>query len=112
ARDAREQLSPAVRRLLAEHALEVDDVEGSGAGRRITAEDVFKAVQARSANASTTAASPAADAPPVARRVPHSHMRKRIAAHMVQSLLHTAPHVTSIFEADMSAVSAHRRKHL
>jgi 2-oxoglutarate dehydrogenase E2 component (dihydrolipoamide succinyltransferase) len=37
-------------------------------------------------------------------------MRKRIAEHMVRSLLHTAPHVTSVFEADMSAVNAHRRK--
>jgi 2-oxoglutarate dehydrogenase E2 component (dihydrolipoamide succinyltransferase) len=37
-------------------------------------------------------------------------MRKRIAAHMVQSLLHTAPHVTSVFEVDMSAVNAHRAK--
>ena len=30
---------------------------------------------------------------------------------MVQSLLHTAPHVTSVFEADLSAVVAHRQKH-
>jgi 2-oxoglutarate dehydrogenase E2 component (dihydrolipoamide succinyltransferase) len=43
--------------------------------------------------------------------VPHSNMRKRIAEHMVASLLHTAPHVTSVFEADMSAVLAHRRAH-
>jgi 2-oxoglutarate dehydrogenase E2 component (dihydrolipoamide succinyltransferase) len=111
-RGAREQLSPAVRRLLTEHALDVDAVAGSGAGGRITAEDVLKVAQARSGIASTAAASPTPDAPPVARRVPHSHMRKRIAAHMVQSLLHTAPHVTSLFEADMSAVSAHRRKNL
>jgi 2-oxoglutarate dehydrogenase E2 component (dihydrolipoamide succinyltransferase) len=38
-------------------------------------------------------------------------MRKRIAEHMVQSLLHSAPHVTSVFEADMSAVVAHRKAH-
>jgi 2-oxoglutarate dehydrogenase E2 component (dihydrolipoamide succinyltransferase) len=30
---------------------------------------------------------------------------------MVQSLLQTAPHVTTVFEADMSAVMAHRAKH-
>jgi 2-oxoglutarate dehydrogenase E2 component (dihydrolipoamide succinyltransferase) len=29
---------------------------------------------------------------------------------MVQSLLHTAPHVTTVFEADMSAVLEHRRR--
>ena len=30
---------------------------------------------------------------------------------MVHSLLRTAPHVTTVFEADMSAVIAHRKKH-
>ena len=34
-------------------------------------------------------------------------MRRTIAAHMVQSVA-TAPHVTSVFEADLSAVVAHR----
>jgi 2-oxoglutarate dehydrogenase E2 component (dihydrolipoamide succinyltransferase) len=38
-------------------------------------------------------------------------VRKRIADHMVQSLLHTAPHVTTVFEADLSAVMAHRTLH-
>ncbi len=37
-----------------------------------------------------------------------SAMRKRIAEHMVLSKLHTAPHVTTVFEADMGAVTAHR----
>ena len=40
--------------------------------------------------------------------VPHSTMRRRIAEHMVMSKLHTAPHVTTVFEADMSAVVQHR----
>lgn len=30
---------------------------------------------------------------------------------MVESLLHTAPHVTSVFEADLGAVLAHRAEH-
>ena len=62
--------------------------------------DRLKAVQARQGK-SGAAAGAAADAPP-SHRVPHSPMRKRIAEHMVRSLLHTAPHVTSVFEADMS----------
>jgi len=36
--------------------------------------------------------------------VPHSAIRRRIAEHLTQSLLHTAPHVTTVFEADLSAV--------
>jgi 2-oxoglutarate dehydrogenase E2 component (dihydrolipoamide succinyltransferase) len=39
--------------------------------------------------------------------MPHMPMRKSIAAHMVQSVA-TAPHVTSVFQADLSAVIAHR----
>ena len=37
-------------------------------------------------------------------------MRRRIAAHMVESLLHTAPHVTNVFQCDMTAVLADRAK--
>jgi 2-oxoglutarate dehydrogenase E2 component (dihydrolipoamide succinyltransferase) len=37
-------------------------------------------------------------------------MRRRIAEHMVHSLLHTAPHVTTVFEADMSAVLRDRER--
>jgi 2-oxoglutarate dehydrogenase E2 component (dihydrolipoamide succinyltransferase) len=43
--------------------------------------------------------------------VPHSPIRARVAEHMVHSLLHTAPHVTTIFDLDMTAVMAHRERH-
>ncbi len=38
-------------------------------------------------------------------------MRKAIAEHMVRSKLQTAPHVTTVFEADMTAPLAHREAH-
>ncbi|GAB4478690.1 MAG: dihydrolipoamide acetyltransferase family protein [Anaerolineae bacterium] len=44
--------------------------------------------------------------------VPLTRMRRLIAEHMVRSKLHTAPHVTTVFEADMGAISAHRQAHL
>ncbi len=54
-------------------------------------------------------------APPAVGRpgevVPLSKMRRRIAEHMVLSKLHTAPHVTTVFEADLSRVIAHRAAH-
>jgi 2-oxoglutarate dehydrogenase E2 component (dihydrolipoamide succinyltransferase) len=56
---------------------------------------------------------PAAPQPSAARAVqpgelvPLSNMRRRIAEHMVESK-RTAPHVTTVFEADLSAVAAHR----
>lgn len=99
-------LSPAVRRLLAEHGLEAAEVAGSGASGRITVEDVLQAAggAARAAMAPTPGTGAAEPAPAGVRRVPHTAVRRRIAEHMVQSLLHTAPHVTTVFEADLTAV--------
>ncbi len=52
---------------------------------------------------------PASPAPalPGDRLIPHSSMRKSIAEHMVHSK-HTAPHVTTVMEADLKRVAAHR----
>jgi 2-oxoglutarate dehydrogenase E2 component (dihydrolipoamide succinyltransferase) len=109
------QLSPAVRRLLAERGLEAAQVRGTGPAGRIMVEDVLRA---GTAGAAAPAAAPAADAPAVAvaapaesvRRIAHTPVRRRIAEHMVQSLLHTSPHVTSVFEADLGRVLADRAR--
>ena len=91
------RLSPAVKKRAAELGLDLDKVAGSGKDGRITLQDVESL----------------AVKPPVANTqdpqiVPHDRMRKRIADNMVASLLHTAPHVTAVFEADLSAVLKHR----
>ncbi len=105
--------SPAVRRLLSEHKVHASEVRGSGAGGRITVDDVLEHVAGKQRPASPTVREQPA-APQAAgqgRRVPHTSVRKRIAERMVESLLNTAPHVTTIFELDLSAVLAHRAKH-
>ncbi|MGH8295301.1 MAG: dihydrolipoamide acetyltransferase family protein [Steroidobacteraceae bacterium] len=104
---AARQLSPAVRRLLAEHSLEAASVQGTGEGGRITVEDVMRQVS----QAAHTPADSNGMEGTASHRVAHSPIRKRIAARMVESLLHTAPHVTTVFEADMSEVLAHRQRH-
>jgi 2-oxoglutarate dehydrogenase E2 component (dihydrolipoamide succinyltransferase) len=122
-RPAQASVSPAVRRLLAERGLEAAAIAGSGEGGRITVEDVLRAAAAtsgRPAPEPAPAAQPARSELPEptsaeesglrGRSVPHSAVRKRTAAHMVQSLLHTAPHVTTVFEADMSAVLRSRAR--
>lgn len=116
------RISPAVRRLLSERGLQPSQVQGTGAGGRITVQDVLN----HAARGAPTPSSPAsgtrgAGEPHVApagsateapvRRIPHTAMRKRIAERMVASLLHTAPHVTSLFEVDLGAVLAHRDQH-
>jgi 2-oxoglutarate dehydrogenase E2 component (dihydrolipoamide succinyltransferase) len=67
------------------------------------------AVGANAGAAVTSESSGAGSAGP-SHRVPHTATRKRIAEHMVQSLLHTAPHVTTVFEADLTAVLEHRQR--
>jgi 2-oxoglutarate dehydrogenase E2 component (dihydrolipoamide succinyltransferase) len=107
---SRAEPSPAVQRLLAEAGLQVAQVAGSGPGGRITVDDVLRHTADRPAPEST--AVPAREHRELAscRRVPHSAIRRRVAEHMVRSV-QTAPHVTSVFEADMSAVLAHRERH-
>ncbi len=98
-------LSPAVRRMLQEHNLDASQLKGSGRGGRISVQDV----ETHLASATVRPSAP----PPVrpnSRLVPHSGMRKAIAAHMVKSAA-TAPHVTAVFEADLSRVLAHREAH-
>ena len=102
------QLSPAVRRLLKEHALSAADVRGTGHEGRITAQDVERHVAAARVPA---AQAPAAAAPPaIGTRLPHTAIRRRVAEHMARSLLE-APHVTTLFEADLTRVLAHRARH-
>lgn len=105
AADERAHLSPAVKRLLAEHAIAAAAVSGTGRGGRVTLEDVRRHLVARPAHGQHD------ELPAPARRIPHTAMRRRIAARMVESLLQTAPHVTAVFEADLSAVLAHRERH-
>jgi 2-oxoglutarate dehydrogenase E2 component (dihydrolipoamide succinyltransferase) len=92
------QLPPGIRRMLEEHGLQASDVPTKGG--RLTREDIQAFIEARAAAASEPA-------PAGVTRVPHDSMRKRIAEHLSQSV-RTAPHVTAVFEADFSAIIAHR----
>jgi len=92
------ELSPAVRRLIQERGLDAAAIRGSGRGGRITVQDVETHASRRDEPAGLALKG---------RLVPHSAMRRSIAEHMVRSM-HTAPHVTAVFEADFSRVAAHR----
>lgn len=106
---SRPRLSPAVRRLLKEHDLDVNLVSGSGRNGRITVKDISRLME----NQPRPVPMPSAQATGSIRshNMPLDPMRKSIAAHMVQSLLHTSPHVTTVFEADLSRIIAHRKNH-
>ena len=111
--NAERRLSPSVRKLLTEHKLDPGGLVGSGRGGRLTRNDVVVALarQAEAPGHAKTPEQPAVSgAPRVAERRPHSGMRRRIAEHMLHSVT-TAPHVTAVFEADFSAIIAHRKKY-
>ena len=94
------RLPPGIRRLLAEHGLKPGDVPLEDG--KLTRE----AILAESARRSR----PQAGAEIGVTRVPHDSMRRRIAEHMAHSV-RTAPHVTAVFEADLTAIGAHRAAH-
>lgn len=95
------ELSPAVRRLIHERGLDASKIVGTGRGGRITLQDV----EAHLAGDGQPGSPGAGDVR--GRLVPHTPMRKSIAEHMVRSM-QTAPHVTAVFEADLTRVTAHR----
>jgi 2-oxoglutarate dehydrogenase E2 component (dihydrolipoamide succinyltransferase) len=115
--------SPVVRRLLREHNLNLHDIPASGAGGRVTRQDVLNYVQklqsapaARGVPSSKTAPFPpptpprplvvstalhAATGEEPVERVPLAGVRKVIADHMVKSK-QTSPHVMSMDEVDLT----------
>jgi 2-oxoglutarate dehydrogenase E2 component (dihydrolipoamide succinyltransferase) len=102
------ELSPAVRRLLREHGLDAAQIKGTGRGGRITVQDIELLLGSTSRPA--VQVPPEHSEGPSSRLIPHSAMRRSIADHMVKSVA-TAPHVTAVFEADLSAVIRHREAH-
>lgn len=110
-------LSPSVRRAVREHAIDVDLIDGTGRGGRITRADINQHLTERASRPAATppAPTPADSATPAPvngakRSVPHDGMRLAIARNMLESVT-AAPHVTAVFEADFSAIIAHRDRH-
>ena len=104
--DVETRLSPSVRRACLQHGIDPGRIIGSGRNGRITREDVDRAV----AQATTTGAGEPANAQPRqagANDIPHDRMRLKIAENMVRAVSEQ-PHVTAVFEADFSAVAAHK----
>jgi 2-oxoglutarate dehydrogenase complex dihydrolipoamide succinyltransferase (E2) component len=107
-------ISPVVAKLAQEHAIDLRQITGTGQGGRITKQDVLGFIEQRPAAAaqptSPTPIPAGASAPapmPGDELLPLTTVRRRIAEHMLLSK-HTSPHVTTIMEADLSRVVAHR----
>jgi 2-oxoglutarate dehydrogenase E2 component (dihydrolipoamide succinyltransferase) len=105
-------LSPLVRKMARDYNIDLSQVKGTGAGGRITKQDVEAYM---SSQAARTYAAPAAPAPmPLAetakvRTEPMSTMRQKIAEHMVMSK-RTSAHVTTVHRVDMTKIAKLRDK--
>jgi 2-oxoglutarate dehydrogenase E2 component (dihydrolipoamide succinyltransferase) len=105
------RLSPSVRRALVQHDIDPGRIEGTGRGGRITRADVDRAVEeATRVGRAVEGVIPAAPTDIRSHDVPHDRMRLKIAENMLASVTR-APHVTAMFEADFSAIMAHRDRH-
>ncbi|HEX8467253.1 MAG TPA: 2-oxo acid dehydrogenase subunit E2 [Allosphingosinicella sp.] len=130
------RLSPSVKRALLQHDIDPSRIEGTGRDGRITRADVDRAVEAATKvqEGPRTTAQPAvipaeagasgrpaetsrSEVPASAgstgvrsHSIPHDRMRLKIAENMLASVTR-APHVTAMFEADFSAIVAHRERH-
>ena len=124
-------MSPAVRRLLEEHDLDISSIKGSGKRGRVLKRDVLAVLSSAAgadtaarveepdtagADAGETVEAPPAPAAPAAqparqeRRETMSRLRARIAQRMVESQREAAM-LTTFNDADMSAVLDLRRRH-
>src|SRR5437899_11912899 len=105
------RLSPAVRKLAAEHGLDPTTLRGSGLGGRVTRDDILAAVG--SGTAAPTAAKAETTVPQPPRDgsreelVKLSIMRRSIAEHMVRSLA-TSPHAWTLQEIDVTNLVRYR----
>jgi pyruvate dehydrogenase E2 component (dihydrolipoamide acetyltransferase) len=108
-------VTPLVRKLAAEHEVDLNAVQGTGVGGRIRKQDVIAAAEAKKAAAAAPAPSaPAAAAAPAAKAAPvsplrgttekMSRIRKAIATHMVNSLKVSAQ-LTTVVEVDVTEIA-------
>src|SRR6266511_2110623 len=117
----RQKSSPLVRRIAAEHGVDIRRIAGSGIGGRVTKNDILGFIEKAVPAGRLEPAAPehriareqpsAPGGPPAADRVePMSIMRRKIAEHMVISR-RTSAHVYSVFEVNYSRVESLRKEH-
>jgi len=120
------QLSPAVRKLVAENRIDLAAISGTGKGGRVTKEDVLRAIEGGKKAEPAQEAKSEGEAPVEPRvtpprkaergsegdveRVPMTRFRRRIAERLVEAQ-RTAAILTTFNEIDMSAVMALRKRH-
>jgi 2-oxoglutarate dehydrogenase E2 component (dihydrolipoamide succinyltransferase) len=107
----RTKSSPLVRKIAAEHGVNIASLQGSGVAGRVTKRDILGFIEsgAPATTAPATSRLPLPAAWPGDVVEPMSKMRALISEHMVASR-HTSAHVTSFIEIDFTRVARIRAK--
>ena len=119
----RRKSTPLVRKIAAEHQVDISTIPGTGFAGRVTKQDILGVIERGIPVATPTGTAPRSPVPSVGpvehpvvdpwpgdRVEPFSKIRKITADHMIMSR-RTSAHVTSFFEIDYSRVAELRRKH-
>ena len=99
------RLSPLVKRLVAQHGVDVTSLRGTGAGGRVTKEDVLRHVESRDSTVQQMSAGPDEE------EVPLTPLRRSIAERMARSA-REVPSAWTMVEVDVSGLVACRERHL
>ncbi|MEC5320043.1 2-oxoglutarate dehydrogenase complex dihydrolipoyllysine-residue succinyltransferase [Brenneria populi subsp. brevivirga] len=113
--ESNDALSPAIRRLIAEHDLDPAAIKGSGVGGRITREDIDKHLTAqKESRKEDKPATPPAAEPALGgrseKRVPMTRLRKRVAERLLEAKNSTAM-LTTFNEVNMKPIMDLRKQY-
>ncbi|WP_455235074.1 2-oxoglutarate dehydrogenase complex dihydrolipoyllysine-residue succinyltransferase [Thiogranum longum] len=113
--------TPSARRLIEEHGLSLDAIEGTGSGNRVLKEDVLRALETKAEQTPSPAPEPepVSETAPVEaegmegrpeKRVPMTRLRARIAERLLEAQ-HNAAILTTFNEINMQPVMAVRSRY-
>ncbi|MEM6159993.1 2-oxoglutarate dehydrogenase complex dihydrolipoyllysine-residue succinyltransferase [Erwinia sp. P6884] len=115
--ESSDALSPAIRRLIAEHGLDASAIKGTGVGGRLTREDVEKHLANKPDAKASDAKAPAAASTPAPalagrseKRVPMTRLRKRVAERLLEAKNSTAM-LTTFNEVNMQPIMNLRKQY-
>ncbi|GAA0590255.1 dihydrolipoyllysine-residue acetyltransferase [Virgibacillus siamensis] len=95
--------APYTRKVARDHDINIEQIEGTGPGGRVTEEDVHNAIEGGTDFAAKPGQEPEADT------IPYTGIRKQIGDNMTKAIT-TIPHVTHFDEADLTELLEFRQQ--